>query len=304
MSAPFAPTPFAACRPCPRPSASTARRAALLLAALATGAPALAVQDSGPPANAAPPRDDYALTFGLGAAVNPSYAGSNDYQVNPGGIIRGRVAGFAFQTQGLGLLVDLIRDGSGALDVQAGPVVALNPNRVNRIQDRRVAALGELDLAVEVGGYLGLSKTGIVTSPYDSLTMTVVVRRDVTGTHDSHVIEPRITYATPLDRRTLVALSVDTTIVGQGFARTYFGVTPQGAAASGLAAYDLGGGVQDVGLNLIGVRSLGRDVRRGWALFGIAGFSRILGDFARSPVVGDAGSPNQFFSAMGLAYSF
>jgi len=244
------------------------------------------------------------LTFGLGAAITPSYSGSNDYQLNPGGIIRGKVANFNFSLQGPRLIVDAIRDDDRRIDLQAGPVIGLNLNRVNRIQDDRVKALGDFDLAVEVGGYAGVSWNGVLTSRFDRLSVSLAYQEDVSGVHRSHIWRPQASYGTPLDRASFVLLSVDATIVGSGFARTYFGVTPDGAAASGLATYDLDGGVQDVGVNLVGIRSLSGDIRRGWAAFAIGGYSRLLGDFADSPLVADAGSADQFFGALGLAYTF
>lgn len=251
-----------------------------------------------------PAPDRWGLTFGLGAAVTPSYSGSDDYQLNPGGIIRGKAAGFNVTLQGLNLFVDAVRDGDDSVDIQAGPVVGLNLNRVNRIQDARVRALGELDAAVEVGGYAGVAKTGVITSAFDVLSLTVAYQRDVTGTHDSWRLTPQLGYGTPISQRTFVAAAVNATIVGDGFARTYFGVTPEGAAASGLRAYDPDGGLQDVGVNLLVIRSLSGDIRQGWSLFGLAGYSRLVGDSARSPIVADVGDADQFIGALGLAYTF
>lgn len=270
---------------------------ALTLAA----APALA-QPETPPDPVRPDRNS--LTFGLGVAVTPSYVGSNDYQLNPGGIIRGKVAGFNFSTQGLRVAIDAIRDDGGDVDLQLGPTIGVNLNRVNRIQDRRVAALGELDVAVEVGGYAGVSWSGLLTSEFDQLSVSLAVQHDVSGVHDSMIWRPQIGYGTPLSRTSFVGLAVNASIVGDGFARTYFGVTPEGAAASGLAPYDLDGGVRDVGVNLVGIKSLSGDIRRGWAVFALTGYSRLLGDFARSPIVADAGSADQFFGALGVAYTF
>lgn len=282
---------------------------AMPLAAVA--APVAAQSDAaGPPAPPAPPsaarrdEDRYSLTFGLGAAVTPSYTGSNDYQVSPGGIIRGRVGGFNFTTLGLSLYVDAIRDHGGRTDVQAGPVIGVNLNRVNRIQDTRVKALGELDPAIEAGGYVGIARTGVITSPFDVLSASIAYQRDLTNTHESWRLTPQISYGTPLSRTLFAALAIDATIVGDGFARTYFGVSQAGAAASGLPAYDLGGGVQDVGANLLLAQSLSGDLRRGWSIFGIFGYSRLLGDFKRSPIVSVAGDPNQLFGAAGIAYTF
>ncbi len=41
-----------------------------------------------------------------------------------------------------------------------------------------------------------------------------------------------------------------------------------------------------------------------WALFGVASYKRLQNDIATSPIVRNTRSPNQFFSSIGLGYSF
>ncbi len=247
--------------------------------------------------------DRNALTVGIGVGAIPSYEGSNDYRPIPAPVLRGRVAGFGFQTIGTHLYADLWRDTPGRLDVQIGPVIGVNPNRTAQIGDARIRALGKLDLAVEAGGYVGVSKSG-VAAPFDALTFAVSWQRDVADVHDSSVVRPQLTYVRPLDLRTAIRLGLDAEIVGGGYARTYFGVDAAGAAASGLPAYRLGGGLKDIGVTFGASRAVKGDLRRGIALFGIAGYSRVLGDFADSPVVRVAGSPDQLFASAGLSWSF
>ena len=47
-----------------------------------------------------------------------------------------------------------------------------------------------------------------------------------------------------------------------------------------------------------------RKARKGVGLFGLAGYKRLLGKYADSPVVRDVGSANQGFAVAGLTYSF
>jgi outer membrane scaffolding protein for murein synthesis (MipA/OmpV family) len=62
--------------------------------------------------------------------------------------------------------------------------------------------------------------------------------------------------------------------------------------------------MKDWSLGLILGQSLGRDLRKGWSLFGLANYSRLVGDFRRSPLVADRGSADQWFGAVGLGYSW
>jgi outer membrane scaffolding protein for murein synthesis (MipA/OmpV family) len=166
-----------------------------------------------------------------------------------------------------------------------------------------VRALGDLDTAIEAGAFLGVTKNGVLHE-YDFLTARLDVTHDVTDTHDSLIVTPNLEYATPLSRTALVGASISADHVGGGFARTYFGVTPAGAAASGLSTYSLGSGFKNIRTTLLGTVSLSGDLRRGWGLFAIGSYSRLLGDFKNSPVVRDAGDADQFFTAIGVSYTF
>ena len=274
-------------------------RAAALACLAAAAAPAFA-QDVVEPADDG--SDNF--TIGIGAVYGPSYEGSDDYVVSPAAQVRGRVSGFSVFTRGTSLYLDLIREAPGApVDVSFGPVVNLRLNRTGRITAPPVRALGELDTAVEAGASLGVTKNGVLHD-YDFLTGRVDVIHDVTDTHDSLIVTPAIEYATPLSRTFLVGASLSAEHVAGKFARTYFGVTPAGAAASGLAPYTLGGGFKNIRASLLLTQSLSGDLRRGWALFAIGSYSRLLGDFKRSPIVRDAGDADQFLVGAGIGYTF
>jgi MipA family protein len=244
------------------------------------------------------------LTIGLAVAVSPSYDGSDNYRLSPGGLIQGQVAGFSFAARGTNLYVDLLREAPRSkIDLVAGPVVQLRLERNGNIRDPQVAALGKIKPALELGGYAGIGVSGL-TNSFDKLQFDISYRVDVSGIHNSAITSPTISYVTPLSRRTLALLAVSADHVGRKYGQTYFDV-PTTANASGLAPYAVNGsGWKSVGGNLLLVQSLGPDVRKGWSVFAFGGYSKILGQYARSPIVRDAGSPNQFIGFAGLAYSF
>lgn len=84
------------------------------------------------------------------------------------------------------------------------------------------------------------------------------------------------------------------------YQRAYFGVSPAASLASGLPAYRPGSGVYAVALT--GGASYQLNSR--WGLFGFARYERLVGDAARSPIVRDLGSRNQFSGGIGLNYTF
>ena len=244
------------------------------------------------------------FTIGIGAGYAPSYEGSNNYIVQPAGLVRGRVSGFNFYSRATAIYVDVLREAPGTdLNIEVGPMANLRLDRSSRIQDRRVKALGEIDTAIELGGFAGVTKNKVLHG-YDFLTFRLDVTRDVGGAHESTVFAPNIEYATPLSTKFLVGLSLSAEHVSDRFARTYYGVTPLGSAASGLRAFDADGGWKNARGTLLATYSLSGDLRRGAAIFGVGSYSKLFGDFKRSPLVHDAGDKNQFFTALGLSYTF
>lgn len=268
----------------------------------ANAVPALAQSSDTPPA--APAISGDRLTLGLAVAVSPSYDGSDNYRPSPGGLVQGQVSGFDFSARGTNLYVDLLREAPRSkLDLVAGPVVQLRLERNGNVRDAQVAALGKIKPAFEIGGYVGVGLSGVV-NPFDKLQFDVSYRRDISGIHNSALTSPTISYITPLSRRTLVLLSLSADHVGRKYGQTYFDVsaTPNG---SGLSPYAVqSAGWKSAGSNFLVVQSLGPDIRKGWSVFASGGYSKLLGQYARSPIVADAGSRHQFLGFAGLAYSF
>lgn len=283
-------------------------RNAFLAAALASlAAPVLAQStDAAPtPASTLPDPNDQSdqFTIGVGGAITPDYTGSNDYRVTPAAVVRGRVSGISFSTRGTALDVNLIPRGKDKWSFSAGPTVGLGLNRTGKIKDPVVALLPKRKKAIELGGFVGASLHGL-TNPYDSLGFKVTVTHDVAGAHRSTIVSPSVDFSTPLSRTTYVGLSAGLDFSSSRYAQYYFGVTPAEAIVSGLPAYAPQGGFRDWKVNLLAVHSLTGDLLHGLALGGTVGYSRLQGDFARSPLVAQRGSAGQWLGALGLAYSF
>jgi len=244
------------------------------------------------------------FTIGLGGAYAPSYEGSNNYLFTAAGLTRGRVSGFNFYSRATALYLDVIREPVGSpWNVEFGPMVNVRIDRSSRIRDPRVRALGEIDTAIEAGAFFGVTKAKVFHD-YDFLTVRLDVTHDVADSHDSTIFTPNIEYGTPLSRTFFVGASVSAEHVGGKFADTYYSISPLGTAASGLAAYDADSGFKNVRFTLLGTQSLSGDLRHGLAIFGVASYSRLLGDFKDSPIVSVAGNADQFFGALGLSYTF
>ncbi|MBA2466160.1 MAG: MipA/OmpV family protein [Sphingomonas sp.] len=243
------------------------------------------------------------FTIGVGGGIVSDYEGSNDYRLIPAAAIRGKFGGISFQTQGTYLHVDLISGGAGNLEFNAGPIVGVRLNRTGKIEDDVVDLLPERKTAFEVGGFAGISATGL-TNPYDSLGIKLAVVKDVGSAHESAIFSPSLDFSTPLSRTFFVGASLSADFVADGYADYYFSVTPAEALVSGLPAFNAGGGMKSWKVGLLANQSLSGDLRRGLSVFGLSSYSRLVGDFKDSPIVSDRGSANQWLGALGLAYSF
>ena len=186
------------------------------------------------------------VTIGVGGAIVPRYEGANDYELSPAAAIRGRVSGIGFSTLGTSLFVDLIappaESTTGKLVLGPAARLGLSRSSTRRTRDPQIVALGRVPVSVEVGGHIGYSKTGVITSDFDNLSFDLAVLHDVTDVHRSAVVTPSINYGTPLSRKAFVGASVSATHVGDGYARRYFGVSPAQSLASGLRRYTPGSG--------------------------------------------------------------
>lgn len=281
-------------------TAKTFWRIAAFALPLLAATPALAQEEE-----EALPDDPNSLTIGLGGGYVPSYEGSDDYEFTPIGVAFGKVAGFGFATRGTGLSVDLIRDKADApVSFELGPLVHVRLDRTSRIKDPRVRALGELDTPIELGVFVGVKKNGVLHK-YDSLGFRLTWQKDVTDAHESTILTPAIEYATPLSPRTYAQFGVQMERVGDGYARTYFSVTPAGAIASGLPVYNADGGWKNWRATLLLAQTLTGNLRNpGLSLFGGVSYSRLKGNIARSPIVAVAGDRDQFYAIAGLSYTF
>ena len=113
------------------------------------------------------PLDRDIVAVGAGLAVVPDYEGSNHYRPVVAPAALGSVKGHSFVVAGNQASLNLLRDRPGPVwQVQVGPFAQINFNRsvIGAIHDPRVLALGALGLAVQMGGDVGVQKTGVVTS--------------------------------------------------------------------------------------------------------------------------------------------
>ncbi len=275
----------------------------LLLAAALAGLASPALAQSSDSSLPDPNDQSDTFTIGAGAAYLPDYEGSDDYRLIPAAAIRARFGGISVFTRATYLYADFIPRGSGKVELDAGPIVGLRLNRTGKIKDDVVDRLPELNKAIEVGGFVGLTAHGL-TNPYDALSVRLDVVKDVGNAHESTVISPTIDFGTPLSRNFYVGASLSADWVGDGYADYYYSITPANSLISTLPTYNAEGGLKSWKLGLLANHALSGDLLHGLSLFTSGSYGRLVGDFERSPTVAERGSATQWFGALGLAYTF
>lgn len=260
-------------------------------------------------ARAKPVYDDTWATIGIGAGIVPSYAGSNDYIAFPLPLIVGRVAGIGISPNGPGLVLD-VNSPAPAMGprknatISFGPAFRFRNDRASRIRDEVVARAGTLDAALEIGAAAGVTFPNVLKS-FDALTFGAQVRWDVLGAHNGMTVEPQIGYRAPLGRSTVVQVAASAEFVDDNFADYYFTITPAQAIATGLPQFRASGGLNRVGTTAILSFDLdGRPLSGGWSIYGIGGYSRLVGDAADTPFTSVRGNANQFIAGLGVGYTF
>jgi MipA family protein len=244
------------------------------------------------------------ITVAVGGAVTPDYEGSDDYRIIPAAAIRAKVSGISFVTRGTYLFVDVI-PGNAKIDFDAGPIIGVRFNSRRNIEDNVVKLLPKRKRAIEAGAFAGLTLHGL-TNPYDSLTFRVDVLHDIGSAHKSTTFSPSLEFSTPVSRRTYVGANVGAEFVSNKFADYYFSITPADSIATGgvLAPFNASGGLKNWKAGLLVNQSITGDLLHGLSIFGLGQYSRLVGDFKRSPIVSQRGSANQWTGALGLAYTW
>jgi len=244
------------------------------------------------------------VTVAVGAGIVPDYEGSDDYRIIPAGAIRGKLGGISFTTRGTYLFVDVI-PGSAKVNFDAGPIVGLRLNNRHNIDDDVVKLLPKRKTAIEVGAFAGVSFHGL-TNPYDSLGVRLDVLHDIGSAHQSTTFTPNLEFSTPLSTRTYASLNVGAEFVSNKFADYYYSISPADSVATGgaLLPFNASGGMKNWKAGLLINQSITGNLLHGFSIFGLGQYSRLVGDFKRSPIVAQRGSANQWIGALGLAYTW
>jgi MipA family protein len=237
--------------------------------------------------------DEFSGYTTIGIAAVPDYEGAYDHRILP--LVDGRLnwGERYIAVEGPAIRANILNSET----VEFGPIAAFTFGRDDDIENLAVAQLGDIDDAYEVGlfGAVNFDLGG-----NDALRLGVQGVHDVSDVHDGFVITANATYTAPIGKRLTLMLDIGASYASDDYAETYFSVTPAGSLASGLATFNAEGGLKDVGAQLTATYRIGDN----WGIAANAGYRRLLGDFADSPVVANGGSADQLSGGVGVFFTF
>jgi len=223
------------------------------------------------------------IEFELGGGVltQPAFEGSADYTVSPMPLITFKRLTLpnGFQIGG--------GDGMGFSFSPAFNVVGSRDGGDDAVFD----AFEPVDTAIELG--VGFSYTTQYVKAFSE------VRKGVTG-HDGVVGDLGIDARFQPSEKLAISVGPRLSWANNSYMDTYFGVSAEASAGSGLNVFD-----PDSGLKSAGIEATVRyDPNDQWAVQAGAGWDRLIGDAADSPIVTDIGSRDQFRASIGLIRKF
>jgi outer membrane scaffolding protein for murein synthesis (MipA/OmpV family) len=225
--------------------------------------------------------------IGIGAHAYPSFPGSDEFDIGPM-LDLDRARGdepFQFEGPDDSFGLTLVETGG----VRFGPVFNFEGSRD---ADDVGALLPKVKFSLEPGGFVQFDLS-------DSLRLRGELRRGVTG-HKGWIALAGADYVARDGDAWLFSIGPRVTWSSNRYQDAWFGIAPADAIASGLPAYDPGGGIHAVGA----VASFETQFSPRWGIQTYAKYDRLVGDAADSPIVTVLGSRDQFSGGVALTYTF
>ena len=229
------------------------------------------------------------ITLGVEGRTQPTYEGNDGFVFRAVPLFDIRRAGTArhFSSPRDGISVEILEAGN----LRLGPTLKVKfPRRGKDDQDLR--DIGSVGFAAEVGGF-----AEYWLAPW--LRSRAEVRQGFGG-HHGIVADLSADVVYPVSPKWTLSGGPRVTFANDDAIQPYFSITPAQAATSGLPVYDAPGGLRSYGAGI----QTRYEWSAQWASHVFMEYDRLTGPVAKSPLVLQRGSPNQFVSGAGLTYSF
>jgi len=237
--------------------------------------------------------------LGLGPVINADYEGSDHYKVNPVPVVSLRIKNVV-EIDNNEIKLTALRRFSGSdgnmgrgNTLRAGPLVSINFGR-GEGDSPDLRGMGGVGTGFELGGFVAYYFNDAKSR------VRLRARQDVVDGHGGALISADFNQVFIRSAKYNLGGVAAVTWASGAYMRSYFGVNPTQAAASGYPVHRPGNGVKDVTFAL----NANYVLTERWSLVGNVSYKRLLGGAADSPIVRLVGSPNQMSYSTFIVYSF
>lgn len=246
-------------------------------------------------------QEEWSVSIGGGAIWAPAFSGSSDYQLMLVPSIRVNYGDtfFASVEQGIGY------NAVNTSEWTAGPLIKFDfgrdadgesPFRIAGSKSTALIGFKDVDSTVQAGAFASYR--------VDAWSAKIELLQGVNG-HEGLTGKLSLDYKMRLgssDGRQGPPVFVSTgprlSWGDADYTNTYYGITAVDSLATGLPAYRASGGVTSLGWSLSMVRPVSREL----SVIIFAGYDKLMGDAADSPLIIQRGSEDQFSTGVFLSY--
>lgn len=234
--------------------------------------------------------------LGLGAAYGPEYPGARRSAFQERLILAFTVGKLHFSSSGASAI-----QGFAARSTEPGVSADLfSRGRMRVGLGLRVDSGRNSDGFTDLAGLPDIKRTvrGRLSATYtldEQWKLSADLSQDLLGRHGGSEYGLNLNYVRMLTDKTSLLAGVGVSLGDRQYMRSHFGVSPDGAAGSGLQVYSAGAGLKDIHLSVGTMTALSSH----WVAYATGGVSMLLGDAADSPMTRRATAASVSF---GLAY--
>ena len=240
------------------------------------------------------------LMLGAGPGTTQRFEGSDEYRAVP--FVFGQVRWgnrYFIGTDGGGVRADII----GWRFIEAGPEISYSFGRNvgGDDVDPVIAKLPKVGDTIEVGAFLAMNFPAPFTPKLqDALTLEGSWVQAVNGGHEGSQQRVALRYRGRVLPKLAIQAGPFATYGSLDFMNSFYDVTPEAAAASGLEAFDAEQGWKDVGGRANAVIMLGGK----WQAIISGSYRHYINDAAESPIVAERGSEGVWFGGGAISRRF
>ena len=236
---------------------------------------------------------------GVGVGMVPDYEGSNNYKVGAAPFFKLTYP----KTQWYATLIatQLYVNVLNHPFLRLGPVVNYHFGRNDTFDadDKVVKKMSKIDNTSEAGAFGGVEFIDS-DNPRNRFTASVTFLNDIGNVYKGYNITLVARYWRQVHQMVDVSLGAGAIYADNNYMDTYFSVSESDAEKTGLDVFKAEGGIKNLIISPIIVIHLSRDWHVGVGMV----YKRLLEDAKNSPLVKTVGSPDQFITGAGVAYSW